>query len=486
MPARARPCRASSRRAPGALAAALAGRCHLPAPTCRCSPVTALPADVALSGRSRFFAALPPQVVTHLQTRPYAMENHAHGGLELLCVLACPVEAQGLNGCTAACARTGGKAALQPRRAWPGAPGTPPAGPCCPTPCAGLAWTAIEENPRMRDFFHVTSLSVDRVGQVGGCSGVPGGCAGAGAKRRRATPLPSRRPLPLMPRHRAAPAVPTRQVYVSTMEGKEHPVFATQWCARARARGHVSPCLASRAPSARAGQLLGPATGLQPRQQSGCPRALPLVGAHRRTRARAGPRHGQQCCLPLCASCCCRSFTPRPTQAPREERVRVDARQGHPAPPRRHRGHAGARDQWQGGLLLGAAAAAAAAGCCCVARQVGGAAAAAAAAGRAARCWARRPPAAPDAESGMRRASRQAGPPALQLPPLCSLLPSQVVANFFAGRPTSRSRLALPLPATHLPHSRPPRRNRRWPTSSWARRGATGTRRAASRRRRAC
>ena len=36
-------------------------------------------ADIAASGRSRFFSALPPQVVEHLQTRPYAMENHAHG-----------------------------------------------------------------------------------------------------------------------------------------------------------------------------------------------------------------------------------------------------------------------------------------------------------------------------------------------------------------------------------------------------------------------
>ncbi|KAI7836202.1 hypothetical protein COHA_009927 [Chlorella ohadii] len=81
--------------------------------------------DIAASGRSRFFSALPPQVVEHLQTRPYAMENHAHG----------------------------------------------------------LAWTAVEENPRMKEFFDVLSLSVDRVGQV----------------------------------------------YVSTMEAKKYPISATQW-----------------------------------------------------------------------------------------------------------------------------------------------------------------------------------------------------------------------------------------------------------------
>ncbi len=34
-----------------------------------------------------------------------------------------------------------------------------------PSP-AGLAWTAVEENPRMKEFFDVLSLSVDRVGQV--------------------------------------------------------------------------------------------------------------------------------------------------------------------------------------------------------------------------------------------------------------------------------------------------------------------------------
>lgn len=64
--------------------------------------------DTATSGKSRFFSALPEQVVQHLQTRPYAMENHAHG----------------------------------------------------------LAWTAVEENPRLKDFFDVLSLSVDRAGAV--------------------------------------------------------------------------------------------------------------------------------------------------------------------------------------------------------------------------------------------------------------------------------------------------------------------------------
>lgn len=45
-------------------------------PCCTCS------ADIALSGRSRFFSALPPQVVANLQAKPYAMENHAHGETE--------------------------------------------------------------------------------------------------------------------------------------------------------------------------------------------------------------------------------------------------------------------------------------------------------------------------------------------------------------------------------------------------------------------
>jgi hypothetical protein len=36
------------------------------------------PADTA--EKSRFFSSLPHQVVDHLRTRPYAMENHAHGG----------------------------------------------------------------------------------------------------------------------------------------------------------------------------------------------------------------------------------------------------------------------------------------------------------------------------------------------------------------------------------------------------------------------
>ncbi|KAL4856809.1 Gamma-glutamyl hydrolase A [Chlorella vulgaris] len=64
--------------------------------------------DAAADGKSRFFNSLPPQVVQHLQTRPYAMENHSHG----------------------------------------------------------LAWTAVKENPKLHDFYDVLSLSVDRVGQV--------------------------------------------------------------------------------------------------------------------------------------------------------------------------------------------------------------------------------------------------------------------------------------------------------------------------------
>lgn len=75
--------------------------------------------------KSRFFRALPPQVVEHLRTRPYAMQNHVNG----------------------------------------------------------LAWTAVAENPRVRDFFDVLSLSVDRVGQV----------------------------------------------YVSTFEAQQYPIYGTQW-----------------------------------------------------------------------------------------------------------------------------------------------------------------------------------------------------------------------------------------------------------------
>jgi hypothetical protein len=85
---------------------------------------------VAIAGKTRFFSSLPKRVVQHLQSRPYAMENHAHG----------------------------------------------------------LAWTAVEENPRLRDFFEVLSLSVDRAGQV----------------------------------------------YVSTMEAKQYPITGVQWCAGRR------------------------------------------------------------------------------------------------------------------------------------------------------------------------------------------------------------------------------------------------------------
>ncbi len=33
-------------------------------------------------------------------------------------------------------------------------------------PPAGLAWTAVEENPRLKEFYDVLSLSVDRAGSV--------------------------------------------------------------------------------------------------------------------------------------------------------------------------------------------------------------------------------------------------------------------------------------------------------------------------------
>jgi hypothetical protein len=50
-------------------------------------------------------------------------------------------------------------------------------------PLAGLAWTAVKENPKLHDFYDVLSLSVDRVGQV----------------------------------------------YVSTMEAHSYPITGTQW-----------------------------------------------------------------------------------------------------------------------------------------------------------------------------------------------------------------------------------------------------------------
>ena len=50
-------------------------------------------------------------------------------------------------------------------------------------PCAGLAWTAIADNPKLLDLFKVLSLSVDRGGRV----------------------------------------------YVSSMEAKNFPITAVQW-----------------------------------------------------------------------------------------------------------------------------------------------------------------------------------------------------------------------------------------------------------------
>lgn len=55
-------------------------------------------------------------------------------------------------------------------------------------PMAGLAWTAIAENPTLVDFFDVLTLSIDRGGRT----------------------------------------------YVSTMEAIDYPITATQWCAGGR------------------------------------------------------------------------------------------------------------------------------------------------------------------------------------------------------------------------------------------------------------
>lgn len=59
---------------------------------------------------------------------------------------------------------------------------TPPPTPLHP-PLAGLAWTAVQENPRVRELLDVLSLSVDRGGQV----------------------------------------------YVSTFEWRDYPIYGTQW-----------------------------------------------------------------------------------------------------------------------------------------------------------------------------------------------------------------------------------------------------------------
>ena len=67
----------------------------------------------------------------------------------------------------------------------PHSPAHPPTQPFAASvlPPAGLAWTAVEENPKLKEFFDVLSLSADRGGQV----------------------------------------------YVSTFEGRQYPITGTQW-----------------------------------------------------------------------------------------------------------------------------------------------------------------------------------------------------------------------------------------------------------------
>lgn len=139
-----------------------------PCALCTAAPRPCTAADIAASGRSRFFSSLPPQVVEHLQTRPYAMENHAHG------------RCRASHSRWAFSLSSRAPHQLQQRHAAIPRPGPSPAPqPACAP--AGLAWTAVEENPRMKEFFDVLSLSVDRVGQVGDGSGSGGqGRAGEG------------------------------------------------------------------------------------------------------------------------------------------------------------------------------------------------------------------------------------------------------------------------------------------------------------------
>ncbi|KDD74766.1 hypothetical protein H632_c1088p1, partial [Helicosporidium sp. ATCC 50920] len=86
-------------------------------------PSALFPTDLAQ--KSDFFSVLPKKVYKNLITKPYAMENHENG----------------------------------------------------------VAWTAVDENPGLKDMFDVLTLSVDRGGRI----------------------------------------------YVSTMEAKKYPISATQW-----------------------------------------------------------------------------------------------------------------------------------------------------------------------------------------------------------------------------------------------------------------
>lgn len=115
---------------------------------------------------------------------------------------------------------------------------------------AGLAWTAIAENPTLVDFFDVLTLSIDRGGRT----------------------------------------------YVSTMEAIDYPITATQWCAGGGVTGSYG--------------VVEWWAGLPvSRGQHTCPIDWLLFEAH------------------LALTCPLATF-PDP-QAPGEERIRVDAGQGH-------------------------------------------------------------------------------------------------------------------------------------------------------------
>lgn len=152
----------------------------------------------------------------------------------------------------------------------------------------------------MKDFWDVLSLSVDRVGQVWFWatrgsrfrdSAAPRGAAAAHDACRWSPPPCSawrlQAPTP------ACKTTHTVQVYVSTMEAKQYPISATQWCAASsfRCRFEWQAGAASWLPSLRC-------RGLPRRRQAG--RCLGSAGV---------PSRG----LPAVPCCPCAAGTPRRT-----------------------------------------------------------------------------------------------------------------------------------------------------------------------------
>lgn len=116
---------------------------------------------------------LPHKVYENLLTKPYAMENHVNG----MC-----------RGKASSSLAFGFAQYVQPRCKALFARVSLPIPESFHHPMAGLAWTAIAENPTLVDFFDVLTLSIDRGGRT----------------------------------------------YVSTMEAIDYPITATQWCAGGR------------------------------------------------------------------------------------------------------------------------------------------------------------------------------------------------------------------------------------------------------------